>query len=719
MVYLSLCIHNHQPAGNFDFVLKDAYKQSYWPFLKTLSRYPSIKLTLHNSGYLLDWIAKNRPEYIDLLGTMVERGQVEVMGGGFYEPILPVIPDEDRIGQISLMSERIELMLGKKPKGMWLAERVWEPTLPTTLVEAGVEYILVDDHHFIKSGIQPEKLSGYYITEDRGKTVKVFPGSELLRYLIPFRSVDEFESELKKLSDDDDVSGIIYGDDGEKFGVWPGTYKWVFEDGWLESFFERISSLDWIKTITLGEYAKVEEPAGKVYLPTTSYMEMGEWSLPTEASGAYRKLNKAMEHEEGGELVRRFLQGGTWRNFFSKYPESNWMHKRMLQVSAALSALKADGAHIENMAEAEESLYRAQANDAYWHGIFGGLYLPHLRGEVYRNIIEAEAMTRAPVKGTAIVVEELDLDADGFDELVLRVAELSLFFSPRAGGALFELDYVTGRLNLCNTLTRWKEAYHGKVGELDSDEHGGGGGTKSIHDSATAKEKGLEEHLVVDTARRGTFKDHFLSVEENLDDFSRNTHAPLSDFHLKPYSVERTKKGFVLEREARVEGFGDSLVKVKKSVEGAGGHSFNVGYVVECDGATGSKEEAGTPEGRLFGVELNFILPCCDGPACFYSFESDEPDSHECGLGTKGVTEGVERVRLVDEHTGIVMSIDLDRAVTLWRYPVYTVSLSEAGFEKIYQGSCLLFLIPFGNTDEAGRVREELKMLVRVEKFVG
>ncbi|MBE9528543.1 MAG: hypothetical protein IME99_04825, partial [Proteobacteria bacterium] len=125
MVYLSLCIHNHQPAGNFDFVLKDAYKQSYWPFLKTLSRYPSIKLTLHNSGYLLDWMAKNRPEYIELLATMVDRGQVEVMGGGFYEPILPVIPDEDRVGQISLMSERIELMLGRKPKGMWLAERVW------------------------------------------------------------------------------------------------------------------------------------------------------------------------------------------------------------------------------------------------------------------------------------------------------------------------------------------------------------------------------------------------------------------------------------------------------------------------------------------------------------------------------------------------------------------------------------------------------------------
>ncbi len=710
MVYLSLCIHNHQPAGNFDFVLKDAYKQSYWPFLKILSRYPSIKLTLHNSGYLLDWIAKNRPEYIELLGKMVARGQVEVLGGGFYEPILPVIPDEDRLGQIGLMSERIELMLGKKPRGMWLAERVWEPTLPTTLKAAGIEYIIVDDHHFIKSGVSPEKLCGYYLTEDRGNVVKVFPGSELLRYLIPFRTVDEFEGELKKISDNDDVSGIIYGDDGEKFGVWPGTYKLVFEDGWLESFFERISSLDWIKTLTLSEYVEAEEPQGRVYLPTTSYMEMGEWSLPREASEAYSELNKAMENEEGGELVRRFLQGGTWRNFFSKYSESNWMHKRMLQVSSRISALRAKATAVENLAEAEEALYRSQANDAYWHGVFGGLYLPHLRTEVYRSIIEAETLIGTQPLGSAIKIEEADLDADGYDEVVLRSAELSLFVSPRNGGGLFELDYLPAGLNLCNTLTRWEEAYHSRVEELCKEGTDDGDGTKSIHDLVSAKEEGLEEHLIVDSCRRAAFKDHFLSINENLDDFSRNVHSTLSDFHTSPYNVEKAKKGLLLEREGSVAG---AAVKVAKSIEGVGGHSFKVDYAVECSG--GSKEQE-APGSVLFGIEMNLILPCCDGPACFYNIEPTELGSLEVGLGSKGAIDGVERVRLVDEHTGIVISIDLDRAVSLWRYPIYTVSLSESGFEKIYQGSCLLFLFPF---ELKSAVKEELSMLVRVEKFEG
>ncbi len=714
MVNLSLCIHNHQPAGNFDFVLKDAYKRSYWPFLQTLSRYPSIKLTLHNSGYLLDWIVKNRPEYIELLGVMVDRGQVEVLGGGFYEPILPVIPDEDRVGQVKLMADRIELLLGKRPRGMWLAERVWEPTLPTSLKAAGVEYILVDDHHFIKSGISPEKLSGYYLTEDRGNVVKVFPGSELLRYLIPFRTVDEFESELKKLSDSNENSAIIYGDDGEKFGVWPGTYKLVFEDGWLEDFFKRISSLDWIKTVTLSEYMDKEEPLGRVYLPTTSYMEMGEWSLPREASEAYSTLNKVMEHEEGGELVRRFMQGGTWRNFFSKYPESNWMHKRMLQVSSTLSGLRADGAKIENMAEAEECLYRAQANDAYWHGVFGGLYLPHLRTEVYRNIIEAEALVLKRVASGNVVIDDLDLDTDGFNEVVLRTRDLSLFFSPKNGGSLFELDYVPARTNLCNTLTRWPEVYHNKVREL-SGAGQEGGQTKSIHDLVAAKEEGLEEFLVVDSNRRGSFKEHFITEDDSLDDFARNRHTELSDFHIGPYSSEITENGLLLERTAVVNGVN---VSVSKRVEAVGGHSFKVDYTVKTAAAGSLNESAGgaAPVGPLFGVEMNLLLPCCDGPATFYSFAPSKPGFGEFGLGTKGEIDGVERVRLVDEHTGLVMSIDLDRRVRLWRYPVYTVSLSEAGFEKIYQGSCLLFLLPF---DLKKGAKEEFSMLVRVETLEG
>ncbi len=241
MTYFVFCIHNHQPVGNFDHVLEECFEKAYWPFLKTISKYPSIKLTLHNTGFLLDWIIENRPEYIELLKTMVDRGQVEIMGGGYYEPVLSVIPEADRINQIKMMSEKIFEIFKVKPRGIWLAERVWEPALPTTLKNAKVEYLLLDDYHFVKSGLDREELGGYYITEDQGKTVKIFPGSEMLRYLIPFRPVEQLEEHLKGLKGFLRLgNAAIYGDDGEKFGSWPGTHGWVYDEGWLEGFFKMI-----------------------------------------------------------------------------------------------------------------------------------------------------------------------------------------------------------------------------------------------------------------------------------------------------------------------------------------------------------------------------------------------------------------------------------------------------------------------------------------------
>jgi len=299
MIYFPFCIHNHQPTGNFDFVLEEAYQKSYWPFLELLHEYPDIKITIHNSGFLLEWVVKNHPEYIELLKIMVKRGQVEVMGGGFFEPILAVIPDRDRIAQIRMMADRIEELFGTRPAGLWLAERVWEPTLPTSLKEAGVEYALVDDFHFIKAGLAPADLGGYFITEDRGSTIKLFPGSEALRYLIPFREVEELEGHLNGLKKTLAQGGAaIYGDDGEKFGVWPGTHKLVFKDGWLKRLFEMVGTLKGVKSITLGEYADEAKPLGRVYLPTCSYMEMGEWSLPVSASKEYHGLTESLG--EGG-----------------------------------------------------------------------------------------------------------------------------------------------------------------------------------------------------------------------------------------------------------------------------------------------------------------------------------------------------------------------------------------------------------------------------------
>src|SRR6478736_4970687 len=171
-VRLILALHDHQPVGNFDGVFKAAYDESYLPFLEVLEGYPEIPFVLHTSGPLLEWLAANRPEYIARVRALVEAGRVEILGGGFTEPILAMIPHRDRVGQIRAFSEYLERIFGAAIRGMWVPERVWETHFVPALAEAGIEFTVLDDFHFSRTGLGETDLLGYYLTEDDGRLLK-------------------------------------------------------------------------------------------------------------------------------------------------------------------------------------------------------------------------------------------------------------------------------------------------------------------------------------------------------------------------------------------------------------------------------------------------------------------------------------------------------------------------------------------------------------------
>jgi len=705
MINFVFCIHNHQPVGNFDFVVEDAYQKAYWPFLRLLNEYPAIKMTIHNSGFLLEWIVKKHPEYIELMKEMVKRGQVEVMGGGFFEPILAVIPERDRIAQIKMMAHRIEELFGARPTGLWLAERVWEPTLPGTLNAAGVEYALVDDFHFIKAGLRPEALGGYFITEDQGKIVKLFPGSEALRYLMPFRDVAELEGYFDGLKDNAPQGyAAIYGDDGEKFGVWPGTHKLVFKDGWLKRFFEMIGAMKDVKSLTLGRYADEAKPLGRVYLPTCSYMEMGEWSLPVEAAKEYHDTRESSDDGKSGKALRRFMQGGTWRGFFAKYPESNWMNKRMLSASGLLEKKRAENTlSAEALEEAATYLYKAQCNDAYWHGIFGGLYLPHLRTEVYKNILFAEDILSEGHHGEPSV-ELADVDADGHEEVIIRGGDSALFISPRHGGAAFEFDSESLHINAMNVLSRWPEAYHEKVLALSDEDEDKSDGAKSIHDSVKSKEKGIKRFLITDSMRRGSLVDRFIPRGETHEAFVKGTCCDAGDFAEAEYEVKSTERGALFSRSASLGSRELSITK-EVLVNKEGGFSLTSAI---------SKTGEGVLDGYSYGLEFNVLLPGCDGP--FSSFEVVGGDGAMDRFGLKESLDlkGLSSLRAVDGFTGAAFSLSMEREARVCSFPIYTVTLSEAGFERCFQGSSILLLFPMslrGEDEERFRVNFALEKL--------
>src|SRR4030067_3213272 len=98
-------IHNHQPVGNFPSVFKKAFRDCYEPFLIALAGHPAIRFTLHFSGPLWEYMAAKERKSWDLVEEMTGRGQLELLGGGFYEPVLPIIPEEDRSGPRRLVRD--------------------------------------------------------------------------------------------------------------------------------------------------------------------------------------------------------------------------------------------------------------------------------------------------------------------------------------------------------------------------------------------------------------------------------------------------------------------------------------------------------------------------------------------------------------------------------------------------------------------------------------
>jgi len=687
-VILLLAIHNHQPVGNFTHVLESAYRKSYLPFLLALKEHQGIKVTLHYSGFLLEWLARTHPEFTSMIRDLVLSGRVEMMSGGFYEPILTTLYDSDKLGQIRKLNSFIRETFDTEARGMWLAERVWEPHLAEALYNAGAEYIVLDDHHFIMAGLRGRALFGYYITEEKGKILKVFPGSEKLRYLIPFHPVEETLAYLRLILDSGDKPLAVMGDDGEKFGTWPGTYHSVYEEGWLHRFFEAIEqNSGWIESKLFSEVIDTHPPLGRIYLPTSSYMEMGEWSLIYDASEEFRVLKQKLKDHGLEDMSRPFLSGGFWRNFFSKYPESNLMHKKMLYISEKIHHMLKG----KQRTEALEELWKGQCNDAYWHGVFGGIYLPHLRSSIYEHLIRAEYIADQamhPGEKGWIKIIRCDLDKDGINESIMNTERYTLIFDTHLGGTLMGMDFKPRSFNLQDTFTRVPEFYHRDIISAPTEEQKGGG-AKSIHDRVISKEEGLADRIVYDRYPKRSLVDHFMKPDEGMESFRSGKHMERGDFVQGLYGATKTESAgeasVALERTGWVQACEGASppqqVQVAKTVHGRAGDSMlTVRYRI--------LNLSGQELMARFGIEWNMTLLAGSAADRYYLLNDEKPESSF--LASAGDTDGIQSVCLTDEWKGIQVKISLDHPCSLWRFPVETVSLSEEGFEKIYQGSCLV-----------------------------
>ncbi len=703
-IYLGLLLHNHQPVGNFPWVFQQVYNESYLPLIEALERHPGIRLSLHYTGSLLDWMGEVHPEFLQRIAALVKRKQVEMVGGGYYEPILPSIPDQDKLGQVRKLSQRIRDEFSTPVSGMWLAERVWEPGLPRILREAGIEWTVLDDVHFKNVGLEEADLYGYYATEDQSPILKVFATSQALRYTIPWRPVQETIDHLRSVATTDGERIVIMGDDGEKFGSWPNTHEYCWghdgKSGWVDELFRALeANSSWLHLIPLGEYASQHAALGRVYLPTSSYIEMSEWSLPPRKSYIFGQLLHSMQAAHENEILQ-FMRGGFWRNFMVRYPEVNNQHKKMLRVHDLVYAAGAtDECGLNH-------LWKAQANDTYWHGLFGGIYMGHVRSAIYHHLIKAENAAQHVTHGADHwqSYEFTDLDRNSRDELLIEGDQQNLYLDPYCGGSLFEWDMRRSMHNMLCVVTRREEGYHQtlRTYERERRQHAAALARPDAqstqdawnpHTSVRTKEDDLDRLLVIDRNRRHSLVDHFLAPGVNLETFMHADYEELGNFVEQPYECNARQDGLgitaTLERRGKISRPGalgpQDTYLAKTLFVPNGREELTIRYTIQNTSASRLQTR--------FASEWNFHLLGGGGnDQAYYRIANQQLANG--AFDSTGEVAQVTQLAIGNHWLQQDLAFTLSEPATLWRYSIETVTGSEAGFERNHQGSCLTLIWP-------------------------
>ena len=686
-INLILGNHNHQPVGNFDFVFESTYQKAYKPFLDMLEKYKDIKFNFHYTGSLLSWIEKNHPEHIEKLKNLAKEKRIEIQSGGFYEPIMPSIPDKDKDIQIKKLNNYIKDKFKVKAKGAWIAERVWEPTLVKNLAKNGIEYIMIDDSQFLTTGIDTKNIYGYFITDNENYKLNIFPISQELRYLIPFREAEKSIEYLKSIATEEGDRVVVLHDDGEKYGDWPGTQKWVYEDKWLENFFEALSKeKDIIKTTTYSEYIKKYPPVSKIYIPNGSYEEMLTWVLPAKVQDEFHSKLEELKKSNENEIITRFMRGGFWRNYFSKYSESNRMNKRMIYASNIFDRFKFKRNKDkikEDKGIALDYLLQGQCNCPYWHGTFGGLYLNNLRHATYSNLIKSTSISEKNIyRENYFIKKNIDFDMDGRDEVIISSEKETLIFHSLSG-SLIEWDLKKENpINLIDTLKRREEAYHiSAIRNTNNDNQNEG--HVSIHEIAKKVDEKIAKYLVFDKNEKVFGVDHFLNKMPSAEEFQLLQYEENADFFESFYKIieDKIDKDFakvIFKRKGKIDGKEINLTK-KYIIDSNGGFSLEVNLENK------SKEDIEF----VYALENNITLLAGCEKDRYYTGEDKRISEN---LSETGEWTGKVFAMTDEAYIKIKILIEAEEDTTFLYMPNYTISDAVDKLEMNYQNSTIVCL---------------------------
>jgi hypothetical protein len=398
-LFLILGSHAHIPSGASEAEFEYVYEKKMRPFVSNLYRYSNIQAVMHYSGVLLYWVERTHPEFFMLIEDMVARKQAEILGGGFYEPMFPLIPIQDRIGQIELLTTYLRRHFGKRPLGCWLPRMAWEQHMAAALSSSDMNYTFLSQDQFSKAGMTGKELFYPCITEDQGKLVTVFPVSLSIGDELSKKSCSQVFIDLKNRMEQDGLSN------GERIVcVFPEQASFApdeAQDTAWNRFFEELSlSNEFIETILPGKIIRTNKIYKKADFPNSSC--------------------------DNDYSPRRML---------INCGEANGIYSKMIFTSVLINQLKGDKSRKQN---AREELWKAQDCDLFDPG--NSRSRQDLRKAAYSSLLRAERLSREKGRFIQSLIQH-DFDLDGVKEYLFQDAVINCYIQVY-GASIFELDYL-------------------------------------------------------------------------------------------------------------------------------------------------------------------------------------------------------------------------------------------------------------------------------------
>ena len=430
-IYVSFIVKSVPVFTESTEVLEKSFQTIYKPVLKYLYSHPSFPMSFAFSGPQIQFFKKRKNELITILRELTDRKQVEILGGGYNDPLLPLLNSADRNGQIDLLTSEIRATFGKRPRGMTLFQDCWDSSLVNNIHTCGIEYVILN------SSIIPESKRSFLpiFMSDLGKNVDIFPYyNDLLpdEQMLPDEFIYNIEKAVLKVEKKDnhlqlDADRII------AISLTPEMVSKLNEAKWFEQLGKYIQANESgrVKLTTLNNY----RTAGiKIKLP--SYIPIG---ISDEVS----KITSISSTEKTNKYQVNVF------DFLNTFNESKKLYNRMMYLSLLVNQCKTDKMRKKT---AREKLWQAQngmtllctANEPQFNATY--------RQQAYKYLNEAEKMLRGDGKFEESVTC-YDYDNDGIDEYVCRMEQYFAYIS-LAGGSVPELDIIKDYCNYADNLKR-------------------------------------------------------------------------------------------------------------------------------------------------------------------------------------------------------------------------------------------------------------------------